>query len=33
MVTMVTMVIKPCYGVQRFKLEVSTLNMNEDIAI
>ena len=33
MVTMITMEIQTCYDVQRFKLEVSTLNMNEDIAI
>ena len=33
MVTMVTIIIYACYAVQRFKLEVSTLNMNENIAI
>ena len=27
------MVIKTCYGVQHFKLEVSTFNMNENIGI
>ena len=33
MVTMITMVIETHYGVQRFKLEVSTLKMNENITI
>ena len=32
-VTMVTIIIYACYAVQRFKLEVSTLNMNENITI
>ena len=33
MVTMVTIIIYACYAVQRFKPDVSTLNMKEDIAI
>ena len=32
MVTIVT-IICTCYAVQRFNLEVSTMNMNENIAI
>ena len=33
MVIMITLVIQICYGVQRFKPDVSTSNMHENIAI
>ena len=32
-VIIATIIIKTCYGVQRFKPDVSALNMKEDIAI
>ena len=32
-VTIATIIIQTCYVVQRFKLEVSTFNLKEDIAI